>query len=567
MIAQAHMLAENAGLAGHAENDGHAPRARAADRRGAFTLLEAMVAIGAMALVSVGLAAIFSSVGKTITGGKRLSTLNTYAALVEQQMRRDFDAMSRDGYLMIRNQYTTDGVGNSAQARFVPLSALDTNAPRARRIDEVMFFAKGPFSTAREATDPDFSAKSGEARVYYGHGARLPENVPAFIKPGVADANDARLTGALGEPLKSNEFAASWMLLRQVTLLKKPETTAEAFPSRKVFVWDPATARGRAVLRDKVGQIALHPAASSLFRVLAGRLPATTLSRDYFRTEQSVPANRPLFTSGIVDIATTDLNEVRTIVSCVTEDPATIPNSSASFSFVIPNPPVLSANAARVKDWMEEGWPAYSDAIAPVDNRLPSQYPGTRVRYEAAATNYVGVLTSYNTIAQAGEGAYRRADQMMLPASNFVPNCSEFIVEWSFGDVDPDTDDILWHGLERRADTNGDGAVNNTDRYLARPYPLTNKSIKQHNYRYTKLTGGTGSYVVDPAVVYNRVSGPLAELSQTAYFGYIDPNHIADGAPWAWPKLVRVTFTLADPNDAGVQQTFQFVFETPEVRS
>lgn len=534
---------------------------RHARRRSAFTLLEAMVAIGAMALVSVGLAAIFSSVGKTITGGKRLSTLNTYAALVEQQMRRDFEAMSREGYLMIRNQYTTEGVGNSAKIRFVPLSLTDTTAPRARRIDEIVFFAKGPFSTAREATDPDFTAKSGEARIYYGHGTRLPEYAPEFIKPGVADRNDSRMTGVLGQEGYPNEFAASWMLMRHVTLLVKPETTAERFPTRKVFQWDPATLRARVVLRDKPGQVALHPAATSLFRVLAGK-PAATLSRDFFRVEQNNPSIRPLYTSGIVDIATTDLNEIRTYVSCWNEDPNSLSSSGP------PSPPLVHSNVVNAQLWMEEGWPAYSDAtLTMVSGRKPQEYPGTRIRYEPAATNYVGVLTSYNTTAKAAEGAYRRADQMMLPASNFVPNCSEFIVEWSFGDVDQNNSEIVWHGLERRADTDGDGLFTNADRFSARPYPLTNSGTKQFTYKCKNIKGATADYVVDPLLIYNRTSGPLAQLSQTSYFGYVKPAGSSDGTPWAWPKLIRVTFTLADPNAAGIEQTFQFVFETPEVRS
>lgn len=552
MIAHAHILA------------------RHARRRSAFTLLEAMVAIGAMALVSVGLAAIFSSVGKTITGGKRLSTLNTYAALVEQQMRRDFEAMSRDGFLMIRNQYTTEGIGNSAKIKEVDLSPLDANSPRPRRIDEIVFYSKGPFSTAREATDPDFTATTGEARIYYGHGARLPENVPAFIKPGVGDTNDRRLAGGLGDELSPNEFAASWMLLRQVTLLKKPETTAERFPTRKVFQWDPATLNGKAILSDKIGQVALHPAAASIFRVLAGRLPEGR-SLNFFRVEQNSATVRPLFTSGIVDIATTDLNEIRTVVTASTIDPATI-NKAADFSFP-PPPPKVQGNVQIAQAWMEEAWPSYSDATVAIDNRVPQQYPGTRMRYEPAATNYVGVLTTYNSSSKAAEGAYRRADQMMLPASNFIPNCSEFIVEWSFGDVDdrqtsnPNASQIVWHGLERRADTNGDGVVTNADSFLARAYPLSNSSSSPL-YRYAcKAADGTSAdYDVDPAMIYNRTSGPLSEISQTSYFGYVKPG-ASKGTPWAWPKLIRVTFTLADPNSAGVQQTFQFVFETPEVRS
>lgn len=548
---------------------------RTTARRNAFTLLEAMVAIGAMALVSVGLAAIFSSVGKTITGGKRLSTLNTYAALVEQQMRRDFDAMSRDGFLMIRHQYTTEGIGNSAKLKAVSLSALSVETPRPRRIDEVLFFAKGSFTTAREAADPDFQAKSGEARIYYGHGMRLPEYLPAFIKPAVADTNarssaTTSVSIGLGDQFGPNEYAGAWTLLRNVTLLSKPETTAERFPNHKVFQWDPATLRGKAVLRDKAGQIALHPAASSIFRVLAGRWPVitTTLSRDYFREEQNRPTNRPLFSSGVVDIATTDLNEIRTIVSSATVLPKDVDQSTSNFQ--IPNPPKLQNNVPRAQAWMDEAWPTYSDAAALLyTGRTPEEYPGTRMRYEPAATNYVGVLTSYNTAAKAAEGAYRRADQMLLTASNFVPNCSEFIVEWSYGDVDPDTDDLLWHGLERLADTNGDGTFDTTnDHPRAVPYPRTYKgtNTRLFTHHYRKFDGTPGEFAVPDSLLYDRTIGPLAQLSQTSYFGYLVPGK-TDGMTWPWPRLIRVTFTLSDPNDATIQQTFQFVFETPEVRS
>src|SRR4051812_43692171 len=86
-----------------------AARLRARAGNTGFTLIEIVVAVGAVALVAVGLASIFDSVGKTVTGGRRLSVLNTYGSLIESQMRRDFEAMTRDGFLVIRQQWVDSG--------------------------------------------------------------------------------------------------------------------------------------------------------------------------------------------------------------------------------------------------------------------------------------------------------------------------------------------------------------------------------------------------------------------------------------------------------------------------
>jgi hypothetical protein len=71
-------------------------------------------------------------------------------------------------------------------------------------------------------------------------------------------------------------------------------------------------------------------------------------------------------------------------------------------------------------------------------------------------------------------------------------------------------------------------------------------------------------------------------VSLTTYFGYIDPifNADADGngqldpgesrvglLRWPWPRLIRVTITLADPIDPTIETSFQFVFNTPRSRN
>ena len=98
-------------------------------RRGAgFTLVEMLVAIGAVALVSVGLAAIFQTVGRTVTTGKRVSQLTQQAAILESQMREDFAKMTRDGFLVIRHQFSIDATSRrrstSASGPFTSSSAV-----------------------------------------------------------------------------------------------------------------------------------------------------------------------------------------------------------------------------------------------------------------------------------------------------------------------------------------------------------------------------------------------------------------------------------------------------------
>jgi prepilin-type N-terminal cleavage/methylation domain-containing protein len=51
-----------------------------------FTLLETLVAIAAVVVVAAGLAAVFDSIGKTVAAGRRVSRVNEYGRLLEQQL-------------------------------------------------------------------------------------------------------------------------------------------------------------------------------------------------------------------------------------------------------------------------------------------------------------------------------------------------------------------------------------------------------------------------------------------------------------------------------------------------
>ncbi|CAN0592806.1 unnamed protein product, partial [Laminaria digitata] len=176
-----------------------------------------------------------------------------------------------------------------------------------------------------------------------------------------------------------------------------------------------------------------------------------------------------------------------------------------------------------------------------------------------------------NTELGAMERAYAEANQEMLGASVFVPRCTEFVVEWSYGFVDnsiapgnPGFKELIWYGLDRFVDSNNSGALDAGDRLAAQ--------------RYTQRS--TGAAGTDPSTTpaTQRSLGPSVELItgqpggptgpdrvEAACFGFATQpgaNEI-EGAYWPWPKLIRITMSLGDPNDRDIEQTYQVVLEIP----
>ena len=113
------------------------------NRSGGFTLLEILVAIGVLTFVAIAIAIIFQSIGDTITRGKRVSELNQFAARIESVMRKDFESMTRDGFLVLRHEYANEGDD-------IALFEGDAD-PRPRRVDQMMFYATGEFKLKQNA--------------------------------------------------------------------------------------------------------------------------------------------------------------------------------------------------------------------------------------------------------------------------------------------------------------------------------------------------------------------------------------------------------------------------------
>ncbi|MEO0513053.1 MAG: type II secretion system protein [Planctomycetota bacterium] len=481
----------------------------------AFTIVELTVSIGVLALIGVGLAAVFSSVGSTVQAGRRVSALTETAAQFERRFRRDVENMARDGFLVIRNEWAANG-------NPVRLSPED-ETPRPRRVDEILFFARDDFQSARDPIVLGLVASSNEARVYYGHGQAF-EAVPfagdidswsfgqPFLSAGLSSpipvdlSPENRVQLALGveatDRVNPNAFAADWMLLRDVMLLKQPRPVSLQEGQRRL---NSSQLVGSVLAApqtyDSDVQVAMQPAARSVFRSIASMLGGADGNdlvsgvRGYVAQGQALN-EVPWPEAGLVDIATTDLAEIRTTVTrpAIVQrpnilKPATwflrdlvVPSSYApaidgasptlgstvyqlpvsqaqiSDTFYVPTVrelvrdyvsgnEVLQAQQA----WMADALPGpsfeVSARVVPGTNQVnlvPNWGPNaaffqrTRRRFEPAPPGF------YRNLQDSGDPLVSqvfRSDKAVLTASNFGPRCTEFIVEWSFGETGYMVDD------------------------------------------------------------------------------------------------------------------------------
>jgi type II secretory pathway pseudopilin PulG len=607
----------------------------------AFTIIEIMVTVGILVLIAAGVSTIFTSVADTVNTGRKVAQLNRYAAQLERVMRTDFENMTRDGFMVVVNQYAPgDDPLNSFNDRDVQLSPADGSDQndngdpgRPRRIDEIMFFARSDYETTRRTISPGMIARASEASIYYGHGQkRRPDlerstdpmlgsqQANLFFNPFVNDnnirfniasgINQAGLgTASTDGGFNPNQYASDWALLRHVTLLVKPQTSGQDLPD-DLFGYT-RVGDERVLLEDSPRQVSLQPAARSIFNSLAqtgfNNLPDTTggfITPKWFGDRQiqiGGPAAIPSYTdpilraSGIVDIVTDDLSRIRTMIyglagstdvgyddptdywarnntnriqtpmdlsydefaSVFWEDTLLSPRPRDAMNVALPLTGVSSPQFTNVRAWMIDALPSIWE-FSTIEE--PTQL--SRVRYEDVPTRLLYDADAFgnpNDDNAKRLRTYAEANQEMLGSSVFVPRCTEFIVEWSFGFIDPSItmpDDprykqMRWHGLERWIDSNNDGQIDTSGSGVDAG---EDQIVATHYEKRTTVNS-------DPAteLILGRISGATPD-TEIATFGYPDMFN----NDWPWPKYIRITMSIADPLDQNIEETFQMVFELPD---
>lgn len=585
--------------------------------RAGFTLLEIIVAIGAVAIVTVGLAALFQSIGRTVSVGKKLNLSNTYAVLLEQQMRRDIASMTRDGFLVIRQQAAMGAAsgttnGNPGSRVQIPVKVwAEDPYPRPRRTDELMFFAHGDFRSQRPAINSRVTVTSDTARIYYGHGVRGRADAGTFYTEPELDTefypgtNDSFLLG-IEDARNRDRYASSWTLLRHVTLLVPGNAPKRVIPKQG---WSALGLNANdEELLDSDWQIGFQPAASSIFYPIARQFEASTAAVKTLRKPNgNNGAKGPTFASGLVDIATTDLNELRSWVVDLRRDPKDVKQASDVFDPAKTGAQLVDRLDGKFKSeatapygdlkymqqWMLAAMPTASDPREATSLSGVSNEIGQRIRYEDigpalleslrdATVDANGVPLSKGTSAL--ELNYRRADQLMLSAFRFLPRCTEFTVEWSFGQSDKtgtNQGETIWYGSRANATPlPSDPETNLTawnDEIKFTRYDENDPKLVYEPWKGLKSSlSEAKDHKIPAGLIYANPTGSgTDEYPQTLVFGYVDPSYVNTTAkpnepenfpatlPCPWPKLLRITATLADSTDPSQSETFQFVFELP----
>ena len=554
--------------------------------REGFTLTEMLVAVGAMALLSLGVAQVFSLTTRTVSAGRRLSNLNAVASATERQMRADFNAMSSRGVLIIRNQLANNG--NTVESY-----AADPE-PRRRRIDELEFAVTGRYTSQRQpVTDDGTPVSSNEAMIYYGHGARqdpLATASSGYVNPVKID--DANISapplgvnmGAGGS--KVNLYASGWTLGRRAFVLAPPSTmTQRNIPAGQGFAAN--------VTFDSAYEIAGQPAAASLNRA------DNELWNSFSAASPLIHGGSiPSLASGVVDIVSMDLRAIAAQIADL--NTSTFNNYGDGFSLASTSyqmPVGLNAGGGTTMA-MQQAW---LRGLLPADSDN-----GVRMRIETDVPDFLNFNGGGLTSAQ-------RADQLMLTSGAFLPRCSEFIVEYSFGaahssTIGPPADigALYWHGLDRQTGVNSaandygkrvvryrDWVTANSGTPLAQAVRRRDPSSLPTSDRAIARAVLVQPDLVDPEFINSWGGGSSWNSSTSscyAVFGLNDPLYEpkrdllvkdvdgdgkydwADGdvlqepesLPWARPTMVRITFTLCDPTDPSIEQTFQFVFDLPK---
>ena len=151
-----------------------APRIRAG-----FTLVELLIAVVVLLVVILAVGRIFSTAGQVTAYGQATADLLQEARAIENQMRRDFARISKEGFLAIQCIEVRNDVNFASSGQLLD-PAKDPDY--VFRADRLILFVDGFAATSGYVESQELSGgatvtnnpHSAVSRVYYGHGVQFP---------------------------------------------------------------------------------------------------------------------------------------------------------------------------------------------------------------------------------------------------------------------------------------------------------------------------------------------------------------------------------------------------------
>ncbi len=164
-----------------------------ANRRRAFTLSELMVAVVVLLVVILATSRLFNTASTVAGLGEANSDVLQDATTIERQMRLDFERLSPEGFMVIRNVEVPNDINVSSGGGFLnPALPADGTL----RCDQLFFFIQGTQQMVTFGTlGSNIKGMGTGARVYYGHSVSSPVNLPVDGQPGdsTVEAHDPRV--------------------------------------------------------------------------------------------------------------------------------------------------------------------------------------------------------------------------------------------------------------------------------------------------------------------------------------------------------------------------------------
>jgi hypothetical protein len=464
--------------------------------RRAFTVIELLVAVVVLLAVIIATSKVFNTASKVASTGEASADVLQQSSVLEEQMRRDIDRISRDGFMAILCVEVPNDIHRRTSGAGAPLLNPQLDPLATLRCDQIVFFTAGTEVSARWAGPGDLVTSGGGQQgratmVRYAHGVQIPRLTtevlppnppppalaPPFLAPVVAGwragtgSPDAPIVPWTWTPNTDREVRFKYGYTQPVT--------AEIDPNQpEARQW--TLARKMALLADDGGYATYYPepsnyplaasigpsSAPSIFGDLSNSgitpLPPSNESnrwhwresrdRNFIQTSASLIPSQ-LLQSGWVDVAASDLDRVRRQIAPTLRLPSTDP-------LVLGTPPYTYLIRSLALPWtlgfgptpgaplgwpQGTAWPQDSQTFG-VGNNQPSvavrEFSSQRDRIMRGCFGLPSSLSGATLqLPSVGLLGWPRSEKAvsdlsrrteLLSSPTLLTNCSSFKVDWTW---------------------------------------------------------------------------------------------------------------------------------------